>query len=136
MDSHFEQVYVRLQWNGLTRVGWYVNFVSLTRSPIMVSSLFTARSFSCVSTYHPDHLALIVLIIGLPFISVDTAVFSIAPSSLFTINTYATSAIAASSIASGLGIVCDAWFLLRYNWADLQTFIVSILVPHLLSLST
>ena len=59
--------------------------------------------------------------------------FSIAPGSLFTIDTYARSAIAASSIASGLGIVCDAWFLLRYNWADLQTFIVSTLVPNLLS---
>ena len=61
----------------------------------------------------------------LPSISVDTAVFSIAPGSLFTVDTYARSAIAASSIASGLGIVCDAWFLLRYNWADLHTFIVS-----------
>jgi hypothetical protein len=110
------------------------NFVLLLRSLIMVLSLFTARSFSCVSTYYPYHLVLNVLIIGLPFfISVNTAVFSIAPGSLFTIDTYARSAIAASSIASGLGIVCDAWFLLRYNWADLQTFIVSTLVSHLLS---
>jgi len=83
MDSHFEQVFVRLQME------W---------------------------TYMGG------LLIALA--AVDTAVFSIAPGSLFTINTYATSAIAASSIASGLGIVCDAWFLLRYNWADLQTFIV------------
>ncbi|EDR06386.1 uncharacterized protein LACBIDRAFT_299945 [Laccaria bicolor S238N-H82] len=55
--------------------------------------------------------------------AVDTAVFSISPDSLFGVNSYARSAIATSSITSGLGIACDAWFLLRYNWADLQTFI-------------
>ncbi|EDQ98372.1 uncharacterized protein LACBIDRAFT_336018 [Laccaria bicolor S238N-H82] len=58
-----------------------------------------------------------------PYISVDKAVFSISPGSLFDVNSYARSAIATSSIASGLGIACDAWFLLRCNWADLQTFI-------------
>lgn len=46
------------------------------------------------------------------------------PDSVFTVDNYARSAIAASSIASGLGISCDAWFLLRYNWAGLDTFIV------------
>jgi len=55
--------------------------------------------------------------------AVDTAVFSISPDSIFIVNPYARSAIAASSISSGLGIACDAWFLLRYNWADLTTFI-------------
>ena len=77
-----------------------------------------------MSTYYPDHSALNVLI-DLPSVSVDAGVFSIAPGYLFTVDTYARSAIAASSIASGLGIVCDAWFLSRYNWADLHTFIVS-----------
>ncbi|KAF9548083.1 hypothetical protein CPC08DRAFT_823567 [Agrocybe pediades] len=56
--------------------------------------------------------------------AVDTAVFSISPDSIFTVDSYARSAIAASSIASGLGIACDAWFLFRYNWAELQTFII------------
>jgi len=55
--------------------------------------------------------------------AVNTAVFSIAPGSLFMVDVYAKGAIAASSISSGLGIACDAWFLLRYNWADLHTFI-------------
>ncbi|KAF8066531.1 hypothetical protein FPV67DRAFT_1417668 [Lyophyllum atratum] len=55
--------------------------------------------------------------------AVSTAVFAISPDSIFTVQSYARSAIAASSIASGLGIACDAWFLLRYNWADLHTFI-------------
>ncbi|KAF5369644.1 hypothetical protein D9615_010222 [Tricholomella constricta] len=55
--------------------------------------------------------------------AVSTAVFAIAPDSIFAVDTYARSAIAASSIASGLGIASDAWFLLRYNWADLHTFI-------------
>ncbi|EDQ97997.1 uncharacterized protein LACBIDRAFT_318539 [Laccaria bicolor S238N-H82] len=58
-----------------------------------------------------------------PYINVDKAVFSISPGSLFDVNSYARSAIATSSIASGLGIACDAWFLLRCNWADVQTFI-------------
>ncbi|KAJ3505614.1 hypothetical protein NLJ89_g7326 [Agrocybe chaxingu] len=55
--------------------------------------------------------------------AVNTAVFSISPDSIFQVDSYARSAIAASSIASGLGITCDAWFLLRYTWADLSTFI-------------
>jgi hypothetical protein len=32
--------------------------------------------------------------------------------------------VATSSVACGLGIACDLWFLLRYNWVDLETFIV------------
>ncbi|KDQ31513.1 hypothetical protein PLEOSDRAFT_23374 [Pleurotus ostreatus PC15] len=55
--------------------------------------------------------------------AVDTAVFAISDDSIFVVDPYARNAIAASSIASGLGISCDAWFLLRYNWADLHTFI-------------
>lgn len=54
----------------------------------------------------------------------NAAVFAISPDSLFQIQPYALSAIAASSIASGLGIATDAWFLLRYNWINLETFIV------------
>lgn len=34
-----------------------------------------------------------------------------------------------SGIASGLGIATDAWFLLRYNWVDLKTFIVGCFQP-------
>ena len=52
------------------------------------------------------------------------AVFSISPGSIFTVDTYARSAIATSSVASGLGIACDAWFLLLYTWVDMHTFIV------------
>lgn len=124
MDSHFEQVFVRLQLEWTYMGGLVCRFRFISMFPDHHPLFITARSFSCVSTYFPDHLALNVLI-DLPFISVNTAVFSIAPGSLFTVDTYARSAIAASSIASGLGIVCDAWFLLRYNWADLHTFIVS-----------
>ncbi|KAF8803110.1 hypothetical protein BYT27DRAFT_7195993, partial [Phlegmacium glaucopus] len=51
-------------------------------------------------------------------LAADPAVFSISPGSLFTVDTYAKGAIAARSIASGLGIA-------RYNWADLHTFIMS-----------
>ncbi|KAF8957702.1 hypothetical protein BDZ97DRAFT_1951081 [Flammula alnicola] len=54
---------------------------------------------------------------------VDTAIFSISPGSIFNVDSYARGAITTSSIASGLGIACHVWFLLRYNWADLRTFI-------------
>ncbi|KAG6852247.1 hypothetical protein C0991_001597, partial [Blastosporella zonata] len=54
--------------------------------------------------------------------AVSTAVFAIGPGSVFNVQSYACTSIAASSISSGLGIATDAWFLLRYNWADLHTF--------------
>ena len=59
----------------------------------------------------------------------NTAVFAISPHSLFQIHPYAQTAIAVSGIASGLGIATDAWFLLRYNWIDLKTFIVRCFQP-------
>ncbi|PFH45778.1 hypothetical protein AMATHDRAFT_71094 [Amanita thiersii Skay4041] len=55
--------------------------------------------------------------------AVNTAVFSISPDSVFKVNSWARSAIATSSVASGLGIASDAWLLFRYNWASLNTFI-------------
>ncbi|KAJ7497701.1 hypothetical protein FB451DRAFT_1212450 [Mycena latifolia] len=55
--------------------------------------------------------------------AVDTAVFSISPDSIFAINPFARGAVAASSIASGLGIACAAWFLVRYAWVELHTFV-------------
>ncbi|KXN87176.1 hypothetical protein AN958_09102 [Leucoagaricus sp. SymC.cos] len=55
--------------------------------------------------------------------AVNAAVFAISPDSLFRIQPFALSAIAASSMASGLGMAIDAWFLLRYNWIDIKTFI-------------
>jgi len=53
--------------------------------------------------------------------------FAITPDSVFKVNTYAYTAVATSSTACGLGIACDVWFLLRYYWVDLETFIVSTL---------
>jgi hypothetical protein len=41
---------------------------------------------------------------------------------MFLINDYAKNAIALSSVASGVGLACDAWFLLRYTWLDVQAF--------------
>jgi len=55
--------------------------------------------------------------------AVDTAVFSISPDSIFAISPFARGAVAASSIASGLGIACAAWFLVRYAWVNLDTFV-------------
>jgi hypothetical protein len=54
--------------------------------------------------------------------AIDTAVFTLSPGSMFFVNDYAKNAIALSSISSGVGLACDAWFLLRYTWVDVQTF--------------
>ena len=62
--------------------------------------------------------------------------FAITPDSVFKINSHAYAAIATSSIVCGLGIACDVWFLLRYNWVDLETFIVRTFLtqpPHILT---
>ncbi|KAF8639358.1 hypothetical protein AX17_001547 [Amanita inopinata Kibby_2008] len=55
--------------------------------------------------------------------ALNTAVFSIPSSAVFTVDSWARSAIATSSISSGLGIACDTWFMFRYNWAGVEIFI-------------
>ena len=50
--------------------------------------------------------------------------FAITPGSVFEINSCAYTAVATSSTACGLGVACDVWFLLRYNWVDLEIFMV------------
>jgi len=54
---------------------------------------------------------------------VDMTVLGISPDSLFSVNPLARGAVAVSSIASGLGVACASWFLVRYAWVDLHTFI-------------
>ena len=56
----------------------------------------------------------------------NVAMFAITPDSVFEINSHAYTAVATSSTACGLGMVCDVWFLLRYNWVDLEMFMVCI----------
>ena len=62
---------------------------------------------------------------------VNAAMFGITPDSIFKIDSHAHTAVAISSVACGLGIACDVWFLVRYSWVDLRTFIVrsTLLVP-------
>ena len=50
--------------------------------------------------------------------------FAITPDSVFKINSHAYTAVATSSTACCLGTACDLWFLLRYNWVDLEIFMV------------
>jgi len=59
---------------------------------------------------------------------VNVAMFAITPDSIFKVDSYAHTAVAISSAACGLGIACDVWFLIRYNWVDLRTFIVCTLL--------
>ncbi|KAJ7646875.1 hypothetical protein FB45DRAFT_891708 [Roridomyces roridus] len=55
---------------------------------------------------------------------VDITIFSLSPDSLFAINYMSRSVVAASSIASGLGVICAIWLLFWYAWVDLGTFII------------
>jgi len=50
--------------------------------------------------------------------------FAITPDSVFEINSHAYTAVATSSTACGFGMACDLWFILRYNWVDLEVFMV------------
>jgi len=64
---------------------------------------------------------------------VNAAVFAITPDAIFKVNAYAYAAVSTSSAACGLGIACDVWFLVHYNWVELETFIVRTLTtqpPH------
>ncbi|KIM36066.1 hypothetical protein M413DRAFT_46337, partial [Hebeloma cylindrosporum] len=54
---------------------------------------------------------------------INAAMFAINPDSIFKVDSYACTAVAISSAACGLGIACNIWFLLRYSWVDLGTFI-------------
>ncbi|KAJ7495974.1 hypothetical protein B0H11DRAFT_2001387 [Mycena galericulata] len=54
---------------------------------------------------------------------VDVAVFSLSPDSFFAVSPLANGAVAVSSVASGLGVVCAVWLLFRYSWIELSTFI-------------
>ena len=66
-------------------------------------------------------------------LSVNAAMFAITTDSKFKIDSYAYTAIATSTAACGLGIACDVWFLLRYIWVDLETFIVRTLTSQTLN---
>ena len=64
--------------------------------------------------------------------------FAITPGSVFQINSHAHIAVATSSTACGLGVACDIWFLLRYNWVELEIFMVCTfltLPPHRMMIS-
>ncbi|KAH7889056.1 hypothetical protein F5I97DRAFT_1935422 [Phlebopus sp. FC_14] len=52
----------------------------------------------------------------------DAAVFGFSSGSLFTVDSVAKRAIAIGSIASGIGLSIDAWFLMVYNGADAAKF--------------
>jgi hypothetical protein len=53
--------------------------------------------------------------------ALNTGAFSLSTNSIFRVDKWCQCAIATSSISTGLGIACDAWFLFRYSWADLDT---------------
>ena len=65
--------------------------------------------------------------------SINAAIFAITVDSIFKIPTHAYTAVATGSAACGLGIACDVWFMLRYNWVDLETFRVRILLTSTFS---
>ncbi|KAG2101341.1 uncharacterized protein F5147DRAFT_709205 [Suillus discolor] len=52
----------------------------------------------------------------------DAAVFGFSSSSLFPVNSFAQGSIALGSVASGIGIAIDGWFLLVYSGANAKRF--------------
>ncbi|KAK0471316.1 hypothetical protein IW261DRAFT_1570783 [Armillaria novae-zelandiae] len=57
----------------------------------------------------------------LALIAVNTAVFAVTPDSQFSVTSSAQLTIAASAITSGLGLVCDVWFISRYRFGSTST---------------
>ncbi|KAG1738035.1 hypothetical protein EDB19DRAFT_1895734 [Suillus lakei] len=65
--------------------------------------------------YFVDHFFLQLLI---RFRRFNAGVFGFSSSSLFSVNTFTQSAIALGSVASGIGLATDGWFLLVYSGAN------------------
>ncbi|KAK0440654.1 uncharacterized protein EV420DRAFT_1650407 [Desarmillaria tabescens] len=57
----------------------------------------------------------------LALIAVNTAVFAITPDSQFAVSSPARLTVAASATTSGLGLVCDIWFISRYRFGPTST---------------
>ncbi|KAK0475651.1 hypothetical protein EDD18DRAFT_194869 [Armillaria luteobubalina] len=57
----------------------------------------------------------------LALIAVNTAVFSVTPDSQFEVTSSARLTIAASAMTSGLGLLCDVWFISRYRFGPTST---------------
>lgn len=54
--------------------------------------------------------------------AVNAALLALPTDGIFDIDGWAQIAVANSSVAAGMGLATDAWFLLRYNFNDLETF--------------
>lgn len=64
------------------------------------------------------------------FPRLDAAVFGFSSSSLFSVNNFAQGSIALGSVASGIGIAIDGWFLLVYSGANAKKFQVNLNCTH------
>ncbi|KAI0696892.1 hypothetical protein C8T65DRAFT_663130 [Cerioporus squamosus] len=53
---------------------------------------------------------------------IDAAVFGFAPDGLFAVQGFSREAVSIGAIAAGIGLVCDAWFLIMYSGANVQKF--------------
>ncbi|KAI0776335.1 hypothetical protein BD413DRAFT_265646 [Trametes elegans] len=54
--------------------------------------------------------------------AIDAAVFGFSPDAMFAVNGFARSVVAIGSIAAGIGLVSDAWFLVLYSGASAVKF--------------
>jgi len=88
------------------------------------SRAYSAIPVPTVQTWHGRHGNATAFYLCPTTASVDAAILAITADSIFKIGSYAYTAVATSIFACGLGIACDVWFLLRYNWIDLESFIV------------
>ncbi|TFK83225.1 hypothetical protein K466DRAFT_555406 [Polyporus arcularius HHB13444] len=58
----------------------------------------------------------------LGLVAIDAAVFGFNPDSLFAVQGFSREAVTIGAIAAGIGLVCDAWFLIIYSGANVQKF--------------
>ncbi|KAJ7087088.1 hypothetical protein C8R44DRAFT_900732 [Mycena epipterygia] len=58
----------------------------------------------------------------LGLVALETSIFTTDPQSLFEVDAFAQKAIAASSVATSFGILCNTWFVLRYYRLESSVF--------------
>lgn len=116
-DSQFEPILGRLltEWYVMGgSVGSLQLFCSIPALTIEITSYlqlqgtrFTHIIFSPLNSF---------------FFSLNAAVFGFTPDATFSIDGLAKRAIAIGSIAAGIGLVADAWFIVAYSGADVTKF--------------
>ncbi|KAK0227524.1 hypothetical protein IW262DRAFT_1345670 [Armillaria fumosa] len=100
-----------------------------SRTERLISSFTIYRELKCAQLEKDFEVAFskqqeewtYVAALLLALIAVNTAVFSVTPDSQLEVTSSAQLTIAASAMTSGLGLVCDVWFISRYRFGPTST---------------